>query len=60
MRALDAVAYNAACDSMGFGRGKRLVVTPWQNLMRQWISFRRLYRSKAYPLARRSGRRGRR
>src|SRR5215203_3370112 len=27
MRALDAIAYNAACDSLGFGHGKRVKVT---------------------------------
>jgi hypothetical protein len=39
MRALDAVAYNKACDSLGFGAKARLKVEWWQSLLRQFYSF---------------------
>jgi hypothetical protein len=38
MRALDAVAYNAACDSLG-KESKRVVITPWQALWRHLYPF---------------------
>jgi hypothetical protein len=39
MRALDAVAYNKACDSLGFGTQARLKIKWWQSLLRQVYSF---------------------
>lgn len=39
MRALDAISYNAACDSLGYGHGDRITVGFFQSLLRQWWPF---------------------
>jgi len=38
MRALDAVAYNAACDSIGKG-SERVKISFWQSLLRHIYPF---------------------
>ena len=38
MRALDAIAYNAACDSIGKS-GERVKIGFWQSLLAQWYPF---------------------
>lgn len=39
MRALDAISYNAAIESLGWGGEKRLRVKWWQSLFRQIFAF---------------------
>ncbi|RUX97440.1 MULTISPECIES: hypothetical protein [unclassified Mesorhizobium] len=39
MRAMDAIAYNAAAESLGSDKSKRIKVTWWQSLNRYWWAF---------------------
>jgi len=39
MRALDAIAYNEACESLGYSSGKRVKITWYQSLLRQFYPF---------------------
>lgn len=39
MRAMDAIAYNAAAESLGSDKAKRIYVTPWQSFNRYWWEF---------------------
>lgn len=39
MRAMDAIAYNAALESLGSDKSKRIKVTWWQSLNRYWWPF---------------------
>ncbi|MER9638348.1 hypothetical protein [Mesorhizobium sp. M0228] len=39
MRAMDAIAYNAAAESLGSDKSKRIDVTWWQSLNRHWYAF---------------------
>lgn len=38
-RALDAVAFNAACQALRGNNAPRVKINPWQNFWRQWYSF---------------------
>jgi hypothetical protein len=39
MRAMDAIAYNAAIESLGSDKSKRIDVNWWQSLNRHWFPF---------------------